>query len=231
MKKIITLVITLALVLTIPFSLASCGEKNHNEEVEVEEEEKMGTGACVYASTRSIEGREIYYVEMCVKDYGKMVILLDRTAAPRTVDNFLKLVQAGFYDGLTFHRVMEDFMIQGGDPNADGTGGSPNKIYGEFWDNGYYGNDISHKRGVISMARGAYSYDSASSQFFICNADATGLDGQYAAFGYVVKGLSVVDEITEKTAPLGDDNGTIENKDEQAIIKYIKIVDIDNLLT
>ena len=212
MKKIITLVITLALVLTIPFSLASCGEK-------------MGTGACVYASTRSIEGREIYYVEMCVKDYGKMVILLDRTAAPRTVDNFLKLVQEDFYDGLTFHRVMENFMIQGGDPKADGTGGSAEKIYGEFWNNGYYGNDISHKRGVISMARSGYSNDSASSQFFICNADSTFLDGDYAAFGYVVKGMSVVDDITEATAKYGDSNGGIKNKSNQAVIKYIKVLD------
>lgn len=213
MKKIITLILTLALVMTIPFSLASCGEK-------------MGTGACTYASTRTIEGREVYYVEICVKDYGKMVVLLDRTTAPRTVDNFLSLVKSGFYDGLTFHRVIENFMIQGGDPKANGTGGSPNKIYGEFALNGHY-NDISHKRGVISMARSGYSYDSASSQFFICNADAMySLDGQYAAFGYVVKGMSVVDEITEKTAAFGyGKDGAIENKKDQAVIKYIKVLD------
>ena len=211
MKKIITLILTLALVLTIPFSLTSCGEK-------------MGTGACTYASTRSIEGREIYYVEICVEDFGKMVVLLDRTTAPRTVDNFLSLVKSEFYNGLTFHRIMDNFMIQGGDPNADGTGGSPNKIYGEFWYNGYYGNDISHKRGVISMARGAYSYDSASSQFFICNADATGLDGQYAAFGYVVKGMSVVDEITEYGIQ-HTVNEVIKQKSKQPVIKYIKVLD------
>ena len=210
MKKIITLILTLALVLTIPFSLTSCGEK-------------MGTGACTYASTRSIEGREIYYVEICVKDFGKMVVLLDRTTAPRTVDNFLSLVKSGFYDGLTFHRIMDNFMIQGGDPNADGTGGSPNKIYGEFILNGYY-NDLSHKRGVISMARGGYSYDSASSQFFICNADATGLDGQYAAFGYVVKGMSVVDDITEYGIQ-HTVNEVIKQKSKQPVIKYIKVLD------
>lgn len=210
MKRIITLIITLALVLTIPFSLASCGEK-------------MGTGACVYASTRSIEGRDIYYVEMCVKDYGKMVILLDATTAPRTVANFINLVNDGFYDGLTFHRVMENFMIQGGDPKADGTGGSAEKIYGEFVLNGYF-NDLSHKRGVISMAR-SNAYNSASSQFFICNADSTFLDGQYAAFGYVVKGMSVVDDITEATAKYGDSNGGIKNKSNQAVIKYVKVLD------
>ena len=211
MKRIITLIITLALVLTIPFSLASC------------DNEKMGTGACAYASTRSIEGREIYYVEMCVKDYGKMVILLDATTAPRTVANFINLVNDGFYDGLTFHRVMENFMIQGGDPKADGTGGSAEKIYGEFVLNGYF-NDLSHKRGVISMAR-SNAYNSASSQFFICNADSTFLDGQYASFGYVVKGMSVVDAITEATAIYGDSNGGISTKSKQAVIKYVKVLD------
>ena len=211
MKKIITLILTLALALTIPLSLTSCGEK-------------MGTGACEYLSSRDISQREVYYVEICVKNYGKMVVLLDRTTAPKTVDNFIGLVEDGFYDGLTFHRVLENFMIQGGDPEATGLGGSPNKIYGEFLYNGWY-NDLSHKRGVISMARSATSYNSASSQFFICNADSAGLDGQYAAFGYVVKGMSVVDKITEKTAPYGDDNGGIENKKDQAVIKYIKVLD------
>ena len=211
MKKIITLILTLALALTIPLSLTSCGEK-------------MGTGACEYLTSRDISQREVYYVEICVKNYGKMVVLLDRTTAPKTVDNFIGLVEDGFYDGLTFHRVLENFMIQGGDPEATGLGGSPNKIYGEFLNNGWY-NDLSHKRGVISMARST-SYNSASSQFFICNADSTGLDGQYAAFGYVVKGMSVVDEITEKTAQFGYDNdGAIENKKNQAVIKYIKVLD------
>ena len=209
MKKIVTLILMLALVLTIPLSLTSCGEK-------------MGTGACTYASTRSIKGREVYYVEICVKNYGKMVVLLDRTTAPITVDNFIKLVNADFYDGLTFHRIMENFMIQGGDPNGDGTGGSSEKIYGEFIYNGHY-NDISHKRGVISMARGAYSYDSASSQFFICNADSTFLDGQYAAFGYVVEGMSVVDKITSECVKYTVDE-VIENKKQQPVIKYIKVL-------
>ena len=213
MKKIITLILTLALALTIPLSLTSCGEK-------------MGTGSCEYLSTRDISQREVYYVEICVKNYGKMVVLLDRTTAPQTVDNFIGLVEDGFYDGLTFHRVLENFMIQGGDPKANGLGGSSKKIYGEFLYNGWY-NDISHKRGVISMARNGYDYNSASSQFFICNADASySLDGQYAAFGYVVKGMSVVDKITEKTAQFGYDNdGAIENKKNQAVIKYIKVLD------
>ncbi len=113
--------------------------------------------------------------------------------APETCKNFEKLVGEGFYDGLIFHRVIKDFMIQGGDPTGTGMGGSAEKIKGEFAANGVK-NDLSHKRGVISMAR-SQAYNSASSQFFICHADATFLDGQYAAFGRVVEGIEVVDEI------------------------------------
>ena len=100
-------------------------------------------GACAYASDREIKGRDISYVEMSVKDYGKVVILLDATTAPITVENFLKLVNEGFYNGLTFHRIIKDFMIQGGDPDGNGTGGSKDNIVGEFASNGY-NNDISH---------------------------------------------------------------------------------------
>ena len=211
---------------------------------------KMGTGACEYLETRDLTGRDIKYVEMCVENYGRCVILLDATTAPITVANFLSLVEEGFYDGLTFHRVILDFMIQGGDPNADGTGGSANQIKGEFSSNGY-DNDISHLRGVISMARGGNSNDSASSQFFICNSDSQdSLDGKYAAFGYVVQGMSVIDEITEKVFPKTEyadyygsyeldekygtyeyvvwqylGNGAIKNKADQPVIKYIKVLE------
>ena len=161
---------------------------------------KIGTGgACEYLGKRDLTGRDIKYVKMDVEGYGSMVILLDATTAPITVNNFVKLVEEGFYDGLTFHRVMEGFMIQGGCPKGDGTGNSGERIYGEFDDNGFE-NDLNHVKGVISMARGSYSYDSASCQFFICNATSysvsASLDGQYAAFGYVVAGLDIVDEIT-----------------------------------
>ncbi len=125
---------------------------------------------------------------------GKLVVELDPTAAPITVENFKKLVGEKFYDGLTFHRIYKGFMIQGGDPKGDGTGGSDVKIKGEFADNGHQ-NPISHKRGVISMARGSYSYDSASSQFFIVHQDSEFLDGQYAAFGRVIYGMDTVDAI------------------------------------
>jgi len=147
------------------------------------------------------------YVLMTMADGGEVTIELDPTYAPITVDNFLKLVNEGFYDGLTFHRVSPTFMIQGGDPNGDGTGGSAETIKGEFSQNGVE-NNISHKRGVISMARSS-EMDSASSQFFIMTADSTTLDGLYAAFGQVVTGMDVVDEIASvETTALGDGTGT-----------------------
>lgn len=126
---------------------------------------------------------------------GTITVLLDETYAPITVKNFLKLVDEKFYDGLTFHRIIDGFMIQGGDPNGDGTGGSKETIKGEFSSNGVE-NPLSHKRGVISMAR-ASDADSASSQFFICQADATSLDGDYASFGWVLSGMDVVDKIAK----------------------------------
>ena len=124
---------------------------------------------------------------------GKIELELYPEAAPKTVENFLKLVGEGFYDGLIFHRVIPGFMIQGGDPLGNGMGGSKEKIHGEFRSNGH-NNPIKHERGVISMAR-AYDKNSASSQFFIMHANAPHLDGDYAAFGKVVSGIEVVDEL------------------------------------
>ena len=132
-------------------------------------------------------------VQIEMADGGIIKIELDPKAAPITCANFEKLVSEGFYDGLIFHRVIAGFMIQGGDPTGTGMGGSDENIKGEFKVNGIH-NPLSHKRGVISMAR-SQRYNSASSQFFICHADATFLDGQYAAFGHVVEGMEVVDRI------------------------------------
>ncbi|MBR6651098.1 MAG: peptidylprolyl isomerase [Clostridia bacterium] len=154
---------------------------------------------------------------MSVKDFGVIKLTLDHKQAPITVENFVSLVEKGFYDGLTFHRIIEDFMIQGGDPKGNGTGGSDENIKGEFAAN-YVNNTISHKRGVISMAR-SQDYNSASSQFFICHADATYLDGQYAAFGQVTEGLDVVDKIA---AVETDDS---DYPDEKVVIEYIKVID------
>lgn len=145
-------------------------------------------------------------IEITMADGGKIEIELDAEAAPITVANFLSLVDEGFYDGLTFHRIIPNFMIQGGDPEGTGMGGAENEIKGEFADNGWK-NPISHKRGVISMAR-SQNPDSASSQFFITNADSTFLDGQYAAFGHVISGMEVVDEISSVTTGAQDKPNT-----------------------
>ncbi|MDR1692523.1 MAG: peptidylprolyl isomerase [Oscillospiraceae bacterium] len=127
-------------------------------------------------------------------DGGTIKLELYPDKAPNTVANFVALIQEGFYDGLTFHRTSAEFMIQGGDPNGSGTGGPGYAIAGEFAANGFPRNDLSHERGVLSMAR-SNDYDSAGSQFFIMTVDMTGLDGQYAAFGRVVEGMDVADGI------------------------------------
>ena len=153
------------------------------------------------------------YVKLTIKHYGDVVIRLREDIAPITVNNFQKLVGEGFYDGLTFHRIMKGFMIQGGDPKGDGTGGSGTAIKGEFMINGVQ-NDLSHITGVISMARRSSPYDSATSQFFICNGDASGsLDRKYAAFGYVVAGLDVVltvSEVEVKASASGENSSPVE---------------------
>lgn len=160
-----------------------------------------------------------HYVEITVKDYGKIDLELDADVAPITVTNFINLVNDNFYDGLTFHRIIDGFMIQGGDPLGNGTGGSDKTIKGEFSDNGV-NNSISHVRGVISMAR-SNSYDSASSQFFIVHEDSTFLDGKYAAFGKVTSGMDIVDKLAK--VKVEDDNGTV-SKENQPIIESIKVI-------
>lgn len=162
-----------------------------------------------------------YQVEIKVKEYGTIKVELDADTAPITVTNFVKLVNDKFYDGLTFHRIISGFMIQGGDPLGNGTGGSDETIKGEFSANGVE-NNISHKRGVISMARSS-DMDSASSQFFIMHQDADYLDGQYAAFGEVKEGMEIVDKICEDT-PVTDSNGTVEAK-KQPVIETIRVVE------
>ena len=137
-----------------------------------------------------------------VAGYGNIYVELYPEVAPNTVNNFIYLANSGYYDGVIFHRVLEDFMIQGGDPEGTGMGGPGYTIAGEFSDNGFK-NELSHKRGVISMARmgrdynGVKAYDSAGSQFFIVHKDSTYLDRQYAAFGEVISGMDVVDAIAE----------------------------------
>lgn len=162
-----------------------------------------------------------HHAEIQVKDYGTITVELDADTAPITVTNFVNLAKDGFYDNLTFHRIMDGFMIQGGDPNGDGTGGADQTIKGEFSSNGVE-NEISHTRGTISMAR-AQEPDSASSQFFIVQEDSDYLDGNYAAFGHVTSGMEIVDQIC-KDVPVEDDNGTVK-AENQPVIEKITITD------
>ena len=153
------------------------------------------------------------YIE--IENYGTIALELDPNTAPITVENFVKLAEEGFYDGLTFHRIIKDFMMQGGCPKGNGTGDSGTDIVGEFSANGY-DNDIAHSRGVISMARGN-EYNSGSSQFFIVHKDSPHLDGNYAAFGHVISGMDIVDKICTEAKPT-DSNGTIKKEEQPKII-------------
>lgn len=162
-----------------------------------------------------------HHAEIVVKNYGTIALELDADVVPITVENFANLVNEGFYNGLTFHRIISGFMIQGGDPLGNGTGGSSKTIKGEFASNGVK-NSISHVRGTISMARSSMP-NSASSQFFIVHKDSTFLDGQYAAFGTVTSGMKVVDKICDETA-VEDDNGTVA-KNNQPVIEKITMID------
>lgn len=161
-------------------------------------------------------------VEMEVEDYGVIKLELDADIAPITVTNFVELVEAKFYDGLTFHRIASGFMIQGGDPLHNGTGGSENTIKGEFALNGVK-NPISHERGVISMARRDDSNDSASSQFFIVHENSAWLDGKYAAFGRVIEGMDVVDKIAAEV--IVEEDGETVLYENQPIITSIIVVE------
>ncbi len=194
MKKIFAFAAALALLLGI---LTACGSGNSDE----------------------LSGK--HHVEIVIRDYGTIAVELDADAAPITVANFLKLAKSGFYDGLTFHRIINGFMMQGGDPVGTGMGGSSEKIKGEFSANGVK-NDLSHTRGAISMAR-SQAMDSASSQFFIVHQDSTFLDGQYACFGYVTDGMDVVDAICE-TVPVVDNNGTVQDG-HQPVMETIRVID------
>lgn len=200
MKKINALIFTLTLSAAV---LSGCGTK----------EEKSALAADLLTG--------LHHVEIEVEDYGTIALELDADTAPITVTNFVNLAEDGFYDGLTFHRIIDGFMIQGGDPLGNGTGGSKSTIKGEFSENGVE-NDISHVRGVISMAR-SNQMNSASSQFFIVHQDSTFLDGQYAAFGHVTEGIEIVDQLCEDT-PVLDSNGTVAAGD-QPTITSVKVVD------
>lgn len=183
------------------------------------------TQGSIATNTESTEEVELlsglHHVEIEVANYGTIKLELDADTAPITVTNFIKLANEGFYNGLTFHRIIDGFMIQGGDPLGNGTGGSDQTIKGEFSSNGVE-NDIAHARGVISMARSRLM-DSASSQFFIMHRDKPHLDGDYAAFGYVTEGMEVVDTICANTK-VEDKNGSVK-PENQPVITSITVID------
>ncbi len=208
MRKLLSICLAALLVL----SLAGCGKTSVVG---------ITTTSKAPAANEESQGVGTHHAEIEIQDYGTITVELDGDAAPITVQNFMDLANAGFYDGLTFHRIISGFMMQGGDPNGNGTGGSENTIKGEFSANGVE-NTLSHTRGAISMAR-SQNPDSASSQFFICHADSTFLDGQYACFGYVTDGMDVVDAVCEAAQPT-DDNGTI-SADQQPVITAIRVID------
>ena len=222
MKKITVWLLTLAFAATM---LAGCGSKTDTTETTeaTSAADETSDGAADTADTSENEEllTGLHHVTIDVQDYGTISLELDADTAPISVTNFINLANEGFYDGLTFHRIISGFMIQGGDPNGNGTGGSEKTIKGEFSANGV-DNDISHVRGVISMAR-ANDPDSGSSQFFIVHEDSTFLDGQYAAFGHVTDGMDVVDAICE-AVPVQDNNGTVAAAD-QPVIAAVTVVD------
>ncbi len=189
------------------FLLAGCGNK----------EEKNNPN---YNVDNYLSGT--HYALMEVENYGEIYLELNADAAPATVTNFVNLVNDGFYNGLTFHRIVDGFMIQGGDPEGTGLGGATYSVPGEFSMNGYK-NAISHVRGTISMARTATDYNSASSQFFIVHEDSTALDGYYAGFGKVVFGMEHVDKICYDIL-VEDEEGTVL-KENQPVISSITMVE------
>lgn len=215
---IVALVVAIAVIVVAAVYMLSGKNDSGAESSNAAGTSSAGETSYTPAEPYAIQSLESYseayaYVQLDVRNFGTIVLELDPSAAPITVQNFVDLTKSGFYDGLIFHRIISGFMIQGGDPEGTGYGGSPNTIKGEFSANGWE-NPIKHTRGVVSMARSGNSYDSASSQFFIVHKDSPHLNGQYAAFGHVVVGMDVVDAIAAvQTNPVNDrpyDNVVIE---------------------
>ena len=202
MKKIICILFVTLFALA---TLSACGKEPAEE-----------------ATTTKAGSAGKHHVEINIKDYGTIAVELDGDNAPITVANFLDLAGSGYYDSLTFHRIIKDFMIQGGDPTGTGGGGSGKSIKVEFKNNGV-DNPLKNTRGAIAMARQPGKNDSATSQFFIVHQDSPHLDGDYAVFGYVTSGMDIVDKICEDT-PVVDQNGTVK-KENQPVIISVKVID------
>ncbi len=216
--------VLLACTLVLVGVLCGCSSASGGSGSSSSDGEKTADSATSASSTSVIDSVDendpyatgIHHATIEVEGYGTIEVALNANVAPISVSNFCNLANQGFYDGLTFHRIIDGFMIQGGDPNGDGTGGSTQNIKGEFSKNGVE-NPISHVRGTISMARSS-SYDSGSSQFFIMQKTTTSLDGQYAAFGSVTSGMEVVDAICANVQ-VEDSNGTVASQNQPKITK------------
>ena len=200
MKRIICLILALIMC---AFVLISCKEEETADTTEEDTRIAPKADEIDLSTIESLDGVNVSdeatdYVLLTVEGYGQILIRLFPDVAPATVANFKKLVSEKFYDGLIFHRVIQNFMIQGGDPEGNGTGGSSETIRGEFANNGFE-NNLAHVRGVVAMARNSISMDSASSQFYICHktSGVKQLDGDYATFGFVVYGMDAVDKIAK----------------------------------
>ncbi len=220
-KKIVPMLAVLAVVLVVAcivFVIYNRQKDNGSSEQQKAGQESDKDASSGSGGTQADTGGKCY-ADIDIKDYGKITVELDEKSAPITVKNFVSLAKDGFYNGLTFHRIIEGFMMQGGDPQGTGLGGSGKTIIGEFANNGY-DNKLSHTRGAISMAR-SNSNNSASSQFFIVHQDSLFLDGDYAVFGYVTEGIEVVDAVCQAAQPV-DDNGTIP-PEAQPVITSITI--------
>ncbi|MDE6004842.1 MAG: peptidylprolyl isomerase [Oscillospiraceae bacterium] len=209
MKKLLACMTGILLLFT------GCGAKNENNSSENQNEQTSPAGAVAEDNNAGADNS--------VSDENIIIITLYPDIAPITCENFETLVSDGFYNGLKFHRVMDNFMAQGGDPQGTGMGGSANTIKGEFSANGVE-NNLSHQRGVVSMAR-SKAYDSASSQFFICYADCSSLDGQYAAFGEVTQGMEVVDRFLE--VPRSYSGSELSSPNSPIVMKEVTMIDPD----
>ncbi|MBP3442455.1 MAG: peptidylprolyl isomerase [Clostridia bacterium] len=210
MKKFISLTLCMFLILS---SFAACsGDSDKKQDNDSGSSDATITAEPNVSADSNIRKNKVHHVEMTIKDYGTIKIELYPDEAPITVENFISLAKSGFYDGLSFHRLDKDFVLQGG------AGDSVKPIKGEFSNNGVQ-NAISHKRGVISMARTG-DPNSASSQFFFCLEDSTFLDGNYAAFGYVTDGMNIIDRIRDNTP----ESDSIP-KDQQPVIETIRVID------
>ncbi len=204
MKKFISVVGMIILMMSI---FAGCGGKEATDQ----------SADNTKASIETIE------IVMEIQDIGEMTFELYPEYAPKTVDNFVKLADEGFYDGIIFHRIIKNFMAQGGDPLGNGTGGAENTIEGEFYNNGFKQNTLTHERGVISMARSSKP-NSASSQFFIMDANNFGLDGDYAAFGRLIEGEDVLDQIMATPVKKHPSTKEMSVPTEEVKIKTITVI-------